>query len=64
MIHCGFCGFEFEEHDGKKGCGGCGGGCHNVHCPRCNYKNPLESGIIKKLKKMFDNNVTNSGDGV
>jgi len=50
---CGFCGCEFEESAGKKGCGGCHGGCHSIHCPRCNYKNPLEPGVVRKLKKIF-----------
>ena len=50
---CGFCGFEFEEENGKKGCGG----CHSVHCPRCNYKNPLESGVVKKLRTIFGKNI-------
>ena len=59
---CGFCGFEFDEENGKKGCGGCSGGCHSVHCPRCNYKNPLASGVVKKLKTIFGKNVTDKGD--
>ena len=50
---CGFCGYEFEESEGKKGCGGCPGGCHSIHCPRCNYKNPPEAAIFRKLKKLF-----------
>ena len=61
---CGFCGFEFEESAGKKGCGGCHGGCHSIHCPRCNYKNPLESGVIKKLKKFFDKNESKTGERI
>jgi rubredoxin len=56
-VRCGFCGHVFDEHEGKKGCGGCPGGCHSVHCPRCNYKNPLEAGVVKKLKKIFGKNV-------
>jgi rubredoxin len=58
---CGFCGFSFNEEDGKMGCGGCPGGCHSVHCPRCNYKNPLESGAVKKLKALFEKNQKNKG---
>jgi rubredoxin len=53
---CGFCGFEFDESEGKKGCGGCHSGCHSVHCPRCNYKNPLETAVGKKLKTFFGKN--------
>lgn len=58
---CGFCGFEFEEESGKKGCGGCSGGCRSIHCPRCNYKNPLEPNVLKKLKTIFGKN-SNKGD--
>ena len=60
---CGFCGFEFEEESGKKGCGGCSGGCHSVHCPRCNYKNPLESVVAKKLKTIFGKNIGKGDKG-
>jgi len=56
-VRCGFCDHEFDENDGKKGCGGCPGGCHSVHCPRCNYKNPLEAGVVKKLKMIFGKTV-------
>jgi rubredoxin len=59
---CGFCGYEFDESEGKIGCGGCPGGCHSVHCPRCNYKNPRESGIAKKMKKIFGKHIDNKGD--
>jgi rubredoxin len=52
-MKCGYCGLEFDESEGTKGCGSCPGGCHSVHCPRCNYKNPLEPAILKKLKKIF-----------
>ncbi|MBW4056040.1 MAG: hypothetical protein HIU83_11705 [Proteobacteria bacterium] len=58
---CSFCGYEFNEEDGKKGCGGCPGGCHNIHCPRCNYKNPLEPGVVKKLKKIFGKDIKVKG---
>jgi rubredoxin len=58
-VRCGFCGHEFDENEGKKGCGGCPGGCHSVHCPRCNYKNPLEAGVVKKLKTIFGKNEQN-----
>jgi len=51
---CAFCGYEFDEKtEGKQGCGGCRGGCHTVHCPRCNYKNPLEPALIKGLRKIL-----------
>ena len=56
-MRCGFCGQEFDENKGKMGCGGCPGGCHSVHCPRCNYKNPLEAGVVKKLKMIFGKTV-------
>ncbi len=59
---CGFCGLEFEESEGKSGCGGCSSGCHTVHCPRCNYKNPMESGVVKKLRTIFANKVGVKGD--
>ncbi len=53
---CGFCGYEFDENNGKKGCGGCPGGCHSIHCPRCNYKNPVEPQFLKKIRAIFHNN--------
>jgi hypothetical protein len=53
---CAFCGNEFDEKEGINGCGGCSGGCHSVHCPRCNYKNPLEPDIVKKLRAIFGKN--------
>jgi rubredoxin len=61
-VKCGFCGHEFDEHEGKKGCGGCPGGCHSVHCPRCNYQNPVEPDMIRSIKKFFSKNGTNKGD--
>jgi len=61
-VRCGFCGHEFDEHEGKNGCGGCPGGCHSVHCPRCNYKNPLDANVVKKLKKIFGKNTYVKGD--
>lgn len=50
---CGFCGHVFSEEYGKQGCGGCYGGCHSIHCPECNYKNPIVPEIIQKFKRMF-----------
>ncbi len=52
-MKCAFCGYEYDESEGKQGCGGCPGGCHSIHCPRCNYKNPLEAGLIKSIKKII-----------
>lgn len=54
---CGFCGYEYEETDAKKGCGSCPGGCHNVHCPRCNYKNPRESAVLNSIKDYLKNKI-------
>ena len=51
-MRCGFFGYEFDQDQANQGCGSCMGGCHSVHCPRCNYKNPLEPGFIKKLRKL------------
>lgn len=61
-MKCGFCEYEFDESAGKKGCGGCPGGCHSLHCPRCNYKNPLEPAFVGKLKAIFKKNVHGKGD--
>ena len=61
-MKCGFCGYEFDESEGGKGCGGCHGGCHGVHCPRCHYKNPLEPGLIKSLKKMLSTRDNDKGE--
>lgn len=51
---CGFCGYQFDENAAKHGCGSCLGGCHSIHCPRCNYKNPLEATLIKSIKSLFN----------
>jgi hypothetical protein len=59
---CGFCGLEFSEENGKKGCGGCSGGCHSIHCPRCNYKNPRETGVARTLKALFKKSVHHKGE--
>jgi len=61
-MKCGFCGQSFDESEGIKGCGGCPGGCHSIHCPRCNYKNPLEPQLIKKLRTIFSKNDAHKGD--
>ncbi|MDU0459840.1 MAG: hypothetical protein RW306_14035 [Geobacteraceae bacterium] len=59
---CGFCGHTFDENVARQGCGGCHGGCHSVHCPRCNYKNPLETALVKKLRRIFKKNDADKGD--
>ncbi len=59
---CGFCGHEFDQKDGKRGCGGCRGGCYSVHCPQCNYKNPLELELVKTIKLIFNRNDSKKGD--
>lgn len=28
-------------------------GCKMVKCPRCNYENPPEPALLKKVKKLF-----------
>lgn len=61
-MKCGFCGYEYDEGEGKKGCGGCQGGCHSVHCPRCNYKNPLEPGLVKSIRNIFKKNGQDKGE--
>lgn len=54
-MKCGFCGHEFSEEEGIQACGKCGiGGCKKIHCPKCNYGNPLEPQIVKRIKKLFD----------
>lgn len=53
-MRCGFCGYAFEPSEGKQGCGGCNGGCHSIHCPRCGYKNPLEPGLLKMMKRLIN----------
>jgi rubredoxin len=53
-MKCGYCGHEFEESEGKKGCGSCRGGCNSIHCPNCNYKNPIEPAFVKKIRSHFD----------
>lgn len=54
-MKCGFCGYEFPEEEGIRGCGKCGmaQGCRMIHCPRCNYENPPEPAVVKKLRKMM-----------
>lgn len=59
---CGFCGHEFDAATAKHGCGGCGGGCHNVHCPRCDYKNPEEISFLAKIRGLFGKPDNSKGD--
>jgi hypothetical protein len=63
MIRCGYCGHLFAEEEGVRGCGGCGSpaACSMVRCPRCNYENPLEPALLKRLRKLFA--TKNQGDG-
>ena len=54
-MRCGFCGYEFPEEEGVVGCAGCPmkSGCRMIKCPRCNYENPPEPALVKKLRKAF-----------
>jgi rubredoxin len=54
-MRCGFCGYEFAEEEGVQGCRNCpmSAGCRMVKCPRCNYENPPEPKMLKKLKKLM-----------
>lgn len=61
-MKCGFCGHEFAEEDGIKGCGACPGGCHSLHCPRCNYKNPLEPQFFKTIRSIFTTTDKDKGE--
>ncbi len=55
MMKCGFCGFVFDEEEGNAGCRNCplASGCKMVKCPRCNYENPPEPAVVKKIRKIF-----------
>jgi len=59
---CGFCGYEFDESQAKGGCGSCPGGCHSVHCPRCNYKNPVEPVFVGRLKTLLKRKTTSGSE--
>lgn len=52
-MRCGFCGHEFREEEGIRGCANCPVSCgrNMIKCPRCNYENPPEPEILKKLLK-------------
>lgn len=57
MITCGFCGRQFSEEAGSNSCASCPlsklkgkNGCGMIKCPYCGYENPLESGLVKKLR--------------
>ncbi len=57
-MKCGFCGHEFDERQVKAGCASCpmSSGCRMIKCPRCNYENPPEPRLVRKLKKIFGRN--------
>lgn len=59
---CGFCGHEFDPGEARQGCGACPGGCHAVHCPKCNYANPLEPKLIMKIRSLFTGNDKDEGE--
>ena len=50
---CGFCGLEFREEEGIRGCANCPVSCgkNMIKCPRCNYENPPELKLFKKIAK-------------
>lgn len=49
---CGFCGRDIpDEIEAQSSCGLCGSGCRYVHCPWCGYKNPLPTGLLKRLMR-------------
>jgi hypothetical protein len=54
-VKCGFCGYEFDEKDGSVGCRECpmASGCRMIKCPRCNYENPPEPAVVRKIRKIF-----------
>ncbi len=54
-MKCGFCGFEFNEKEAGAGCGNCplSSGCRMIKCPRCNYENPPEPRLVRKIKKII-----------
>jgi rubredoxin len=55
MMKCGFCGHEFDEEEVNPGCKNCplASGCKMIKCPRCNYENPPEPAVVKKIKKIL-----------
>jgi len=54
-MRCGFCGYEFREEDANQGCGSCPmtSACNKIKCPRCNYENPPEPSLVRKIRKLF-----------
>jgi len=54
-MRCGFCGFEFKEEKGFTGCKNCpmSSRCKMVKCPKCNYENPPEPLLVKRIKNIF-----------
>lgn len=54
-MKCGFCGFEFDEGEANAGCKSCpmSAGCRMVKCPRCNYENPPEPSLVRKIRKII-----------
>ncbi len=54
-MKCGFCGFVFDEEEASAGCKNCplASGCKMVKCPRCNYENPPEPAVLKKIRNFF-----------
>jgi hypothetical protein len=54
-MKCGFCGHEFDESDANAGCKSCplSSGCRMLKCPRCNYENPPEPSLVRKIKNIM-----------
>jgi DNA-directed RNA polymerase subunit RPC12/RpoP len=54
-MRCGFCGLEFDQEDGNVGCPHCpmAVACKMVKCPRCNYENPPETALVRRIRKLF-----------
>lgn len=54
-MKCGFCGFEFDEAEANAGCKSCpmSAGCRMIKCPRCNYENPPEPSLVRKIRNII-----------
>lgn len=53
-MKCALCGYEFSEQAGKIFCQGCLiKGCGLARCPKCNFENAAESGLLKSIKEVF-----------
>ncbi|MDP7263258.1 MAG: hypothetical protein QGI38_01910 [Candidatus Woesearchaeota archaeon] len=51
-MKCSFCGYKFSEKDAKKACQGCVmKNCNMIKCPNCNYENPIDTKLIKNIKR-------------